>query len=125
MSRRPPRSTRTDTRFPYTTLFRSALPGIDGHVRAPGTVGLAMPERFLPVPPFQVFDNLPALADPVGSGDQPCIIGIHHHHVVKADAGQQLAVGPQAGIADVTRHPLPGTHISCELLSPHTLPRPP
>src|SRR3546814_9628872 len=24
MIRRPPRSTRTDTRFPYTTLFRSA-----------------------------------------------------------------------------------------------------
>src|SRR3546814_3092141 len=28
MIRRPPRSTRTDTRFPYTTLFRS-LVGID------------------------------------------------------------------------------------------------
>src|SRR3546814_17373721 len=37
MIRRPPRSTRTDTRFPYTTLFRSlrevvervtALPGV-------------------------------------------------------------------------------------------------
>src|SRR3546814_5799980 len=27
MIRRPPRSTRTDTRFPYTTLFRSALMG--------------------------------------------------------------------------------------------------
>src|SRR3546814_17145588 len=27
MIRRPPRSTRTDTLFPYTTLFRSALPG--------------------------------------------------------------------------------------------------
>src|SRR3546814_16745725 len=25
--RRPPRSTRTDTLFPYTTLFRSAQPG--------------------------------------------------------------------------------------------------
>src|SRR3546814_8520799 len=25
MQRRPPRSTRTDTRFPYTTLFRSAV----------------------------------------------------------------------------------------------------
>src|SRR3546814_5738050 len=25
MSRRPPRSTRTDTLFPYTTLFRSAV----------------------------------------------------------------------------------------------------
>src|SRR3546814_12506919 len=27
MLRRPPRSTRTDTLFPYTTLFRSATPG--------------------------------------------------------------------------------------------------
>src|SRR3546814_15799643 len=27
MKRRPPRSTRTDTLFPYTTLFRSALFG--------------------------------------------------------------------------------------------------
>src|SRR3546814_3829789 len=26
MIRRPPRSTRTDTLFPYTTLFRSSLP---------------------------------------------------------------------------------------------------
>src|SRR3546814_3804086 len=26
MIRRPPRSTRTDTLFPYTTLFRSAVP---------------------------------------------------------------------------------------------------
>src|SRR3546814_8042877 len=32
MIRRPPRSTRTDTLFPYTTLFRSYLPneGLDG-----------------------------------------------------------------------------------------------
>src|SRR3546814_5941519 len=35
MVRRPPRSTRTDTLFPYTTLFRSAVsvgagPNIDG-----------------------------------------------------------------------------------------------
>src|SRR3546814_4143504 len=27
MIRRPPRSTRTDTLFPYTTLFRSAIKG--------------------------------------------------------------------------------------------------
>src|SRR3546814_1945411 len=32
MIRRPPRSTRTDTLFPYTTLFRSAEPG---HQRTP------------------------------------------------------------------------------------------
>src|SRR3546814_7298146 len=29
MIRRPPRSTRTDTLFPYTTLFRSARPATD------------------------------------------------------------------------------------------------
>src|SRR3546814_17730405 len=28
MRRRPPRSTRTDTLFPYTTLFRSTVPGL-------------------------------------------------------------------------------------------------
>src|SRR3546814_15060082 len=38
MIRRPPRSTRTDTLFPYTTLFRSSerarahLPVLGGHV---------------------------------------------------------------------------------------------
>src|SRR3546814_5495695 len=31
MTRRPPGSTRTDTLFPYTTLFRSGLPRTLGH----------------------------------------------------------------------------------------------
>src|SRR3546814_14662551 len=30
MIRRPPRSKRTDTHFPYTTLFRSVNPGFGG-----------------------------------------------------------------------------------------------
>src|SRR3546814_7489158 len=30
MIRRPPRSTRTDTLFPYTTLFRSLMPRLSG-----------------------------------------------------------------------------------------------
>src|SRR3546814_10231256 len=38
MIRRPPRSTRTDTLFPYTTLFRSA------QVRAAGRLGGAQDE---------------------------------------------------------------------------------
>src|SRR3546814_18076012 len=40
MIRRPPRSTRTDTLFPYTTLFRSLL-GVDGiaRQRAQGLAG--------------------------------------------------------------------------------------
>src|SRR3546814_17187975 len=38
MIRRPPRSTRTDTLFPYTTLFRSAF---DDGERLPASDGLA------------------------------------------------------------------------------------
>src|SRR3546814_5528291 len=40
MIRRPPRSTRTDTLFPYTTLFRSrqnALDKLIGHIARSGT----------------------------------------------------------------------------------------
>src|SRR3546814_16006090 len=37
MIRRPPRSTRTDTLFPYTTLFRSAA---EGDVVGPRVAGL-------------------------------------------------------------------------------------
>src|SRR3546814_1575021 len=34
MIRRPPRSTRTDTLFPYTTLFRSAVGGNEAQLQA-------------------------------------------------------------------------------------------
>src|SRR3546814_13396464 len=33
MRRRPPRSTRTDTRFPYTTLFRAFVANVDRTAR--------------------------------------------------------------------------------------------
>src|SRR3546814_12071332 len=36
MIRRPPRSTRTDTLFPYTTLFRAVLIALYGITTAPG-----------------------------------------------------------------------------------------
>src|SRR3546814_7205009 len=39
MIRRPPRSTRTDTLFPYTTLFRSRKEGRTGRGRRPGGRG--------------------------------------------------------------------------------------
>src|SRR3546814_4768145 len=39
MRRRPPRSTRTDTLFPYTTLFRSAVIGLA--IAAAGGMALA------------------------------------------------------------------------------------
>src|SRR3546814_2832844 len=55
MIRRPPRSTRTDTRFPYTTLFRSGAAAGDADQPAgprwcPPPVNLAFPavDAFFP-----------------------------------------------------------------------------
>src|SRR3546814_18585576 len=43
MIRRPPRSTRTDTLFPYTTLFRSHVRVVDGVHARPGDADLRTP----------------------------------------------------------------------------------
>src|SRR3546814_10173541 len=55
MIRRPPRSTRTDTLFPYTTLFRSApsgAPSTAGRLRRVGTAGRCSRARtHNPAPP--------------------------------------------------------------------------
>src|SRR3546814_12572403 len=52
MIRRPPRSTRTDTLFPYTTLFRSALVSFEkekAHLASIGHTGPLPPVSFLAV----------------------------------------------------------------------------
>src|SRR3546814_1672282 len=41
MIRRPPRSTRTDTLFPYPTLFRSVLAGVSRSSKTPTSIYLA------------------------------------------------------------------------------------
>src|SRR3546814_2995225 len=46
MIRRPPRSTRTDTLFPYTTLFRSDRL-VDDHAGTVGNLGAAQPAALL------------------------------------------------------------------------------
>src|SRR3546814_1899943 len=43
MIRRPPRSTRTDTLFPYTTLFRSPRPDGADRLPVPGDAVLRCP----------------------------------------------------------------------------------
>src|SRR3546814_10101310 len=45
MIRRPPRSTRTDTLFPYTTLFRSDV----GFIQAPARIKATPPEPEQPL----------------------------------------------------------------------------
>src|SRR3546814_11853547 len=48
MIRRPPRSTRTDTLFPYTTLFRSPLCASPGPARGPDGTSPAGSSRTTP-----------------------------------------------------------------------------
>src|SRR3546814_17044119 len=67
MRRRPPRSTRTDTRFPYTTLFRSRSVAVDGERR--GEAGRDL-------------DRLADLGDaaPVGGADVGVLTGVVAPH---------------------------------------------
>src|SRR3546814_10276258 len=90
MIRRPPRSTRTDTLFPYTTLFRSGArapvpPDGPGDHERPRFRGLALGT----VAPQQVWNAL-------GEGDQrgPAVLCERvprHHRAPAAD------LGPSAG----------------------------
>src|SRR3546814_7754095 len=52
MIRRPPRSTRTDTLFPYTTLFRSNQRGSPGSPRWGISSAMAHPRMFSDDDPF-------------------------------------------------------------------------
>src|SRR3546814_14148279 len=64
---RPPRSTRTDTRFPYTTLFRSAHCPLIGQSTAPALIQIrpqpASRGFQIDSAPLGIFDEL-ILADP-------------------------------------------------------------
>src|SRR3546814_20705385 len=75
MIRRPPRSTRTDTRFPYTTLFRS----IDtlAAKAAPGVLGV------------YTVDDL----DADGVGGVPCLVPI------KSSDGSRMYMPPRPLLA--------------------------
>src|SRR3546814_17445261 len=81
MIRRPPRSTRTDTLFPYTTLFRSGrlrgrsasriLDHLWRHVRAADLGGEAPPARGSRGAAADLRAALPAVPLGPGCGDRP------------------------------------------------------
>src|SRR3546814_5251614 len=65
MIRRPPRSTRTDTLFPYTTLFRSADRGAAAAAHGGAEASARLPRGAFP---RQARAHLPGSA---GSGEAP------------------------------------------------------
>src|SRR3546814_13584588 len=80
MRRRPPRSTRTDTLFPYTTLFRSLAPGRSFHRRH-------APLRARPA----ILGRLPGLRErrPVALGDVLVVEDeVEQEHAVDVGATQ-------------------------------------
>src|SRR3546814_20154057 len=87
MIRRPPRSTRTDTLFPYTTLFRSGAVGRARERRLDALGGKAL--RLL----RRALADLDALA----ADHQPRIVHHHEHrahtaHFVAADLAEAVLI---------------------------------
>src|SRR3546814_13646078 len=100
MIRRPPRSTRTDTLFPYTTLFRSmhlivdvvteAVPLDDASVRRPHRLRAARHPAIDAVataetiPQVEAFSSRQAMADGIPE----------RHRVVRMDGGVDERLQP-------------------------------
>src|SRR3546814_5507824 len=81
MIRRPPRSTRTDTLFPYTTLFRSSPAGDQGY---PGTLDVTVTYSL---------DRAGALTIDFGAKtDAPTIVNLTNHAIFNL-AGEGAARG--------------------------------
>src|SRR3546814_13100862 len=138
MIRRPPRSTRTDTLFPYTTLFRSLTDlsvGIDGNELANVIDAFGDPEedgtpRIFTAPnPAAGF--LPRFdAAPTFSGVSSLVTLNQHaagyqndHYGTTSDLRlffSGLAYGPSAGGTSLTlAHFVPGYELALDIRSPY------
>src|SRR3546814_5688724 len=88
MIRRPPRSTRTDTLFPYTTLFRSLLDGLGRRNRTPG----------LPRDLYQQLAARTADRQPSDRRKYHVVAGLRDHHAGRdwpADLGLGVFTQPR------------------------------
>src|SRR3546814_21018051 len=60
MIRRPPRANRTDTLFPYTTLFRSGIEGLESHAILTEPFVLVFPASYTgPSAPLEALAAMP------------------------------------------------------------------
>src|SRR3546814_13126852 len=91
MIRRPPRSTRTDTLFPSTTLFRSNLVRRLGALYADDVIGVEVIENELAEPP-----QTPRASEP---SEEETLTGAIERHLTKffATQGDDL---PPPGLYD-------------------------
>src|SRR3546814_5944563 len=113
MIRRPPRSTRTDTLFPYTTLFRSVgddgadVAATDDAQRLAGQLH-AHEARLLPLAGLRRAVRGGDLARQrehqrdgvLGGGDGVAVGRVHHHDAAPGGGGNVDVVYADAGAAD-------------------------
>src|SRR3546814_10820637 len=111
--RRPPRSTRTDTLFPYTALFRSLGDPPSGAVRADHVFDIAAARRDEGIgEQFGIFGrarlDLRRVADVLAEDDLDGALGAHHGdlglrprvvHVAAQMFGTHHVVGAAIGLA--------------------------
>src|SRR3546814_16698634 len=93
MLRRPPRATRTDTLFPYTTLFRSASSGLGRHfglLRAANGAHVALAARSID----RVADTAKAITDQGGKALAVALDVIDRASVDAAVARIEDELGP-------------------------------
>src|SRR3546814_6091966 len=112
MIRRPPRSTRPDTLFPYTTLFRSGAGRVGADPHPPGLL-VADPARLAIRGQLRV-----AQARDDGIGAHAAVVGGELHHVIAAGGGWRQHRGLRVGIARLRRI-APGDRKSTRLNSSH------
>src|SRR3546814_18155927 len=98
MIRRPPRSTRTDTLFPYTTLFRSSLggQGVTGNgVKGNGVFGtpvrFTLPAELAGKSPSEILRRLGADPQPNHARHLCALIDARAHELPLRDGCASLA----------------------------------
>src|SRR3546814_13512084 len=90
MIRRPPRSTRTDTLFPYTTLFlsaprvRASAAGQQGECRMKARVVLALVAGWMALAALPLPAQSRAVAPTVSAQARAAVAGVGHVRVVGA-----------------------------------------
>src|SRR3546814_5253798 len=99
MIRRPPRSTRTDTLFPYTTLFRSASPGPGRELRR-GNHRILGPHAAAVEPGLEIEDV--GRQHPVEQRAQAAAVGraVAVDHEIEVDDLALVAADPETGAVE-------------------------
>src|SRR3546814_9214333 len=120
MRRRPPRSTRTDTLFPYTTLFRSLAghDGIDGLLfTGSARTGLALNRQFAGQPgkmlALEMGGNNPIVVWDTADIRTAAILVVQSAFL---SAGQRCSNARRRSEEHTSETPVTNAHLVCRLL---------